>query len=390
MKNIIKLNGKSYQEGNIIILPTENESPICKVIEDFIIESSDDECVDEFYKGDTILYYKDIYESLKFENELHKLKNIQFQHIYVTSNEEIKKGDRGYVIFEKVWGVPNRNIKVVEVTGHYQKTIKHNKEYVTKSGTINISDCSGKIIASTDLSLLLPDISFKEWDGKSRNLPQLSKQFINDLIINWNNGNKTGTDKLFNINKVLIEVERDLLLYNAAKLELNSNYGNRNLAKTREQIDALYKLSHIYNIKLNPDRSINIIFQDGNIGHQNEEICNTCELINNSKIKDDKKEIIDFSYKIDSDSITLYGAGKFHEEKLVLDKIKASLLFIELWKFLDFDKEDKKPKYSKKEIDEKLIYCVSEIAAKLGYAKTSQQMKVWNEETLKWISENIY
>jgi hypothetical protein len=114
-------------------------------------------------------------------------------------------------------------------------------------------------------------------------------------------------------------------------------------------------------------------------GHQNEEICNTCELI--------KKELIDFRYKIDSDNITLYGAGKFHEEKLVLDKTKSSLLFIELWKFLNIGKGEKN--YSKKEMEQNLIYCVSEIAAKLGHAKTSEEMKVWNDETHKWIDENL-
>lgn len=42
--------------------------------------------------------------------------------------------------------------------------------------------------------------------------------------------------------------------------------------------------------------------------------------------------------KITKDSITIYGAGKFGEESLILDKIKASFLITELWRFLNQDK----------------------------------------------------
>ena len=38
--------------------------------------------------------------------------------------------------------------------------------------------------------------------------------------------------------------------------------------------------------------------------------------------------------KITKETITIYGAGKFGEETLVLSKVRASLLLIELWKFL--------------------------------------------------------
>ena len=52
----------------------------------------------------------------------------------------------------------------------------------------------------------------------------------------------------------------------------------------------------------------------------------------------EKKQIY-FPIKVTKDTITLYGAGKFQEEKLILDKAKAFLLFIELWKFLEIRKE---------------------------------------------------
>ena len=43
--------------------------------------------------------------------------------------------------------------------------------------------------------------------------------------------------------------------------------------------------------------------------------------------------------KITKDSIVIYGAGKFYEESLILNKVRASFLMIELWKFLNQDKK---------------------------------------------------
>lgn len=61
------------------------------------------------------------------------------------------------------------------------------------------------------------------------------------------------------------------------------------------------------------------------------------------------EEIIEFRCKATKDTVTVFGAGKFGEEKLVLDKTKASLLFIELWKFLEFDMS---PTYTEEEVRE--------------------------------------
>lgn len=52
-------------------------------------------------------------------------------------------------------------------------------------------------------------------------------------------------------------------------------------------------------------------------------------------MKEDKSLIYRSESKIDKDFITIYGCGKFKEEKLKLDKIEASLLFIELYKFIN-------------------------------------------------------
>lgn len=48
-----------------------------------------------------------------------------------------------------------------------------------------------------------------------------------------------------------------------------------------------------------------------------------------------------------------------------------------------------KESWTREEHEKNLKYCVAEIAAKLGYASTSEEMKLWNIETNKWIEENL-
>jgi len=48
-----------------------------------------------------------------------------------------------------------------------------------------------------------------------------------------------------------------------------------------------------------------------------------------------------------------------------------------------------KKSWTREEHEKNLRYCVAEIAAKLGHASTSEEMKVWNIETDKWIKENL-
>lgn len=45
--------------------------------------------------------------------------------------------------------------------------------------------------------------------------------------------------------------------------------------------------------------------------------------------------------------------------------------------------------YTKKEVEQHLINCVSELAAKFGIASRSILMKAWNDETMKWIDKNL-
>lgn len=51
-----------------------------------------------------------------------------------------------------------------------------------------------------------------------------------------------------------------------------------------------------------------------------------------------EKELIHLPIEVKKDSIVIYGAGKFHEERLIINRGQAALLFVELYKFLEFDK----------------------------------------------------
>jgi hypothetical protein len=56
----------------------------------------------------------------------------------------------------------------------------------------------------------------------------------------------------------------------------------------------------------------------------------------------ENKKIVYMPIKRDGDRLVLYGAGKFKEASLSLDKKQASLLFAELWSFLDMPDPTKK------------------------------------------------
>ena len=97
------------------------------------------------------------------------------QHLYIISlDEEIKEGD---------WYYNSKNNTINQLTSQYGNI----KESVL---ILNNNKYCHKVIATTDSSLLLPTVSFKEWDGKSRNLPQITQQFIEEWIAEYNKGVK--------------------------------------------------------------------------------------------------------------------------------------------------------------------------------------------------------
>ena len=92
------------------------------------------------------------------------------------------------------------------------------------------------------------------------------------------------------------------------------------------------------------------------------------------------EEIIEFRCKATKDTVTVFGAGKFGEEKLVLDKTKASLLFIELWKFLEFDLF---PTYSEEEVRE-----IFKSRAKEFSTKSEPFNSLLLKQDMDWFEEN--
>jgi len=120
------------------------------------------------------------------------------QHLYIISDEEIKEGD------QFLHNIGEKSIHIYSKIAH--------KDFL----------CKEKIIASTNSNLLLPTIDFKDWNGKTRNLLTLSKEFISLYIEEYNKGNI--------IEEVEVEYE-DKLHYentiykdsNKQTLKLNSN-----------------------------------------------------------------------------------------------------------------------------------------------------------------------
>ena len=80
--------------------------------------------------------------------------------------------------------------------------------------------------------------------------------------------------------------------------------------------------------------------------------------------KTSKPELIDFSFNVNEEFITLFGAGKFKQEKIVLDKANASLLFVELWKFLKVNKEP--ITYTEQEVWKLLRKCLKATGKSIG------------------------
>jgi hypothetical protein len=142
--------------------------------------------------------------------------------IYITSNEEIKEGD---------WYYNERLNKVFQA--------------IAKSG-YNTTDKEFKIIASTDLSL---------------ELPQLSKEFIEKFIESYNNGNpivdvlvehspkdccgghikSTCSEKNNCANKIQLKISKDNTITIKKKEETWDGIFNLNLFKSKEQLETYLK-----------------------------------------------------------------------------------------------------------------------------------------------------
>lgn len=152
-------------------------------------------------------------------------------HLYFTSDDEIKEGD---------WYV------IKQLSKNYQvATQPCKKEEIELQSKF---DCK-KIIATTDKSLTIGEEN--SWKNRKdilypNTLPQPSQAFIRKYC-------ESG-----GIDEVLVEYEKNEQVRSLAKFELNSNYGNPSIKKTKEQIDNLYKLSKSYKIKVDQYNTITI------------------------------------------------------------------------------------------------------------------------------------
>lgn len=143
MSKLKEINGKYYQECEVILLPTQSKSNIS---------------MDAYGR----MYFGNYPENTPFN-----------QHLYITSNEEIKEGD---------WFM-NRQYMIEEGKEEYA---------IWRCGDITPNSNPKKIIATTDTSLTIIDYTDCEYP-----LPQPSKEFIKAYIKAYNEGKP--------ITKVLVE-----------------------------------------------------------------------------------------------------------------------------------------------------------------------------------------
>ena len=140
MSQLIEINGRYYQECEVVMLATDKRSN---------------------------LQLNVIHKTLFSDKEGAEIPSQPFQHLYIVSNEEIKKGD---------WYVIVQDSK----KGYQVATKPASIEEVSLQNKFNCK----KIVASTD---------------KSLSLPQPSQAFIEKYIEEYNKGNV--------ITNVLVEYE---------------------------------------------------------------------------------------------------------------------------------------------------------------------------------------
>ena len=138
MNTLKEIDGRYYQECNVVMLATN-------------------------YAKLTLFDYKDL-KTLSYALGNHKgSTNLIPQHLYITSNEEIKEGD---------W------------------YIWLNKLYQTTNTTIEKGLAKNPIIATTDESLVINQGVYNDQNGKIlERLPKPSDSFISKYIEEYNKGN---------------------------------------------------------------------------------------------------------------------------------------------------------------------------------------------------------
>ena len=144
-----------YKNCNVVMLPTnENASNIVKILKDTISYTTT-----ENISGGT------------------------YQHLYITSDEEIKEGD--YTIYCSIW--------LCKILKHYGDQVLVVKVHDNTQIIVLIPEHK-KIIATTDKNLVtkyderFEDVTINK-NSLNQKLPQLPQQFIYDYIAEYNKGN---------------------------------------------------------------------------------------------------------------------------------------------------------------------------------------------------------
>ena len=113
-------------------------------------------------------------------------------------------------------------------------------------------------------------------------------------------------------------------------------------------------------------------------------------------LKEKESNIVVYHSKIEKNKITIYNAGKFGEETLILNKTQAVLLLIDLYKFLSYDEfelkldsqnqitiREQKDSWSREEVIKLLNKFACDVAGN-GMLITAQlKAHEW------WIKENL-
>jgi hypothetical protein len=165
---------------------------------------------------------KDKLEYSSYPNMGDYVVNRQAQHLCITSDDEIKEGD---------WYLTTEN--TIHKKGN-------NKESMFVGGT---NGKNKKIIATTDNSLT--EYTDREVNGFSGDvsLPQIPKSFVEHYIAEYNKGNV--------ITKIMVE-------YEETKGTCDCYYTKFCKAPEHLKTGELCKDEQNYNLKVNPDNTINI------------------------------------------------------------------------------------------------------------------------------------
>ena len=170
---------EQFKRVQVIMLPTEdNHSKFAK----YILDSSFGGCIKENELCTTT-------STIGWSNMFKP------QHLYITSDDEIKEGDWFITIRQGYIGKPSKCIKIdaISVISQLENSDNPNHTQYTEF------KFAKKIIATTDTSLKIKTY-YEIEDNQEINLPQPSQQFIDKYIEEYNKGNI--------ITDVLVEYEK--------------------------------------------------------------------------------------------------------------------------------------------------------------------------------------